>query len=165
MFRHRYLPHSRASHPARHPHRDRNPWRLSGAAVGEGPEVPDLGVPERGRAFLVSALPVGVEARVLDVAVGRVVRRHVGWAKARLRRAHHLSACCDVKWWARLRFAHPTKPRHEVDSTSRASAIFRVCLRQNGPTVKSFLIIGNDVKPKNFKEAKINLSPRRANQK
>ena len=39
--------------------------------VGEGAEVPDLGLSERGRAFLVSALPVGVEARVRDVVAER----------------------------------------------------------------------------------------------
>jgi hypothetical protein len=31
----------------------------------------------------------------------------VGWAKARLRRAHHVFR--KLKWWARLRFAHPTR--------------------------------------------------------
>jgi hypothetical protein len=30
----------------------------------------------------------------------------VGWAKARLRRAHHQEH--GKEWWARYRFAHPT---------------------------------------------------------
>ena len=49
------------------------------------------------------------------------LRRIVGWAKARLRRAHHFVRYFRWKsWWARLRFAHPTKtsylliPRIEI---------------------------------------------------
>ncbi len=33
----------------------------------------------------------------------------VGWAKARMRRAHHLLVTCRQSRWARFRFAHPTK--------------------------------------------------------
>src|SRR5258708_34338456 len=38
----------------------------------------------------------------------RCSRSNVGWAKALLRRAHHLSYAVDTKMVGTLRFAHPT---------------------------------------------------------
>src|SRR6202008_3819111 len=59
---------------------------------------------------------------------GLSLRAAVGWAKARLRRAHHLPSVPELV--GTLRFAHPTKPSsttapvvHSRPSRDRSSAI------------------------------------------
>jgi len=46
------------------------------------------------------------ERKTLMVLLNKLRRKFRKWAKAHLRRAHHLTF--RLEWWARLRFAHPT---------------------------------------------------------
>ena len=54
--------------PYGHSHRNRNARRVSGVAVGKGPEISHVGLSGRGRSFLVSPLPDGLEEGVRSPA-------------------------------------------------------------------------------------------------
>src|SRR3954469_4659556 len=68
MFRRRQVPLLCPRHIAGHSHRDRNQRRVSGTAVGKGPEISHVGLSGRRRAFLVSPFPDGLEEGVRSPA-------------------------------------------------------------------------------------------------
>ena len=53
---------------ARHPHCNRNSWRISGTANGKGPQILYVGLSGSRRALLVSSFPDGLEEGIWDPA-------------------------------------------------------------------------------------------------
>jgi len=73
----------------------------------------------RGFEWLVNGRQSLLRNRLGDrAAAGAVSSILLGWAKALLRRVHHLTLC--AQWWARLRFAHLTKAPAPAPWRSRA---------------------------------------------